>query len=97
MRVSLAPGRLQSAPRRVRLEESDRMVEVTPNPRCDCESAHCEDGEQQLWPRHTAGACASPARYVVRAFGIRQKLCRDCLMVAKQSFPDRIEIVSQWE
>ena len=79
------------------MEESDRMVEVTPNPRCDCESARCENGEQQLWPRHTAGACASPSTYVVRAFGMKQKLCRDCLLVAKQSFPDRIEIVRQWE
>ena len=74
------------------------MVEVNPmaKERCDCENARCEDGEQ-LWPRHKAGACASPATYLVRAFGHKQKLCGDCFAVAMESFPDRIEIVRQWE
>jgi len=68
-----------------------------PNPRprrsrypdqCDCESVHCQ---------HNAGSCESSARYLVRAFGMKQKLCDDCLAVATTNFPDRLETLRNWE
>ena len=59
------------------------------NLRCDCESAHCE--------HHEAGSCKTRAQNVVRAFGLKQKLCAECLAVARTIFPDKIELLRAWE
>ncbi len=56
---------------------------------CDCESLHCAS--------HEAGSCKTRATNLVRAFGMKQKLCENCLAVAKTKFPDQMEALRNWE
>jgi len=56
--------------------------------RCDCETSHSG---------HEVGSCQSRAVTLVRVFGMKQKLCGDCLTVAKTKFPDKIETLRSWE
>jgi hypothetical protein len=73
-------------------EKGDRMVEVTKE-RCDGITIVAE---QHPHCRNVA-ACDLPARFLVRAFGNKRKVCGACLSMLKEKFPRDIEVLRMWE
>ena len=70
-------------PEKIKILEGATMEFKQAGMQCDCEGMPCEEAGQ-----HRAGLCPNPPAVWARAFGMKEKLCKECADRLRQDVPE---------